>query len=189
MAETTDIDPFSVAVALTAALASRGVPYALGGAMAFGAWAETRGTKDVDVNVFVEPEQLDPVFEALESLGAKFDRARAVADATGGGMFAAWVDWVRIDVFTPSIPFSWDASRTRVEAEFKGRPVWFLSAEAICVFKLLFFRSKDLVDLERLVAVQRGKLDTAYVRRHMVEMMGDDDERVKKWDALVAEFG
>lgn len=61
-----------------------------------------------------------------------------------------------------------------------------LSAESLAVFKLLFFRPKDIVDLQRLIAVQGERLDTNYVRRHLVEMMGEDDERVGKWDELLA---
>ena len=45
----------------------------------------------------------------------------------------------------------------------EGTEVWFLSAEALCVFKLIFFRGKDVVDLERLVAVQGTALDATYV--------------------------
>lgn len=45
-------------------------------------------------------------------------------------------------------------------------------------------RGKDLVDLERLVAV-RPELDTAYVRRWIVDMMGDDDDRTRRWDDIV----
>ena len=41
------------------------------------------------------------------------------------------------------------------------------------------------MDLERLIAVRGARLDRAYVRRWLVEMMGDDDERVATWDALV----
>ncbi|MFZ5476733.1 MAG: hypothetical protein ACOZNI_08160 [Myxococcota bacterium] len=48
---------------------------------------------------------------------------------------------------------------------------------------------KDIVDLERLVAVQGAKLDAGYVRRWMVEMMGEQDERVTRWDQLVRDFG
>lgn len=76
--------------------------------------------------------------------------------------------------------------RRRVSDE--GWQGWFLSAESIAVFKLLFFRAKDLVDLERLIAVQGADLDGAYVRRWLVDMMGDDDERVLRWDAMRARF-
>jgi hypothetical protein len=57
------------------------------------------------------------------------------------------------------------------------------------VFKLLFFRGKDVVDLERLIAVQGAALDAAYVRRHVVTMLGDDDPRVVTWDRLWSEHG
>lgn len=32
-------------------------------------------------------------------------------------------------------------------------------------------------------------LDTAYVRRWIADMMGEDDVRTKRWDDLVARFG
>ena len=95
---------------------------------------------------------------------------------------------MRIDVFLPSIEFSREAERTRVRvSDESGWSGWVLSAEAIAVFKLLFFRGKDVVDLERLIAV-RPELDRAYVRRWIVEMMSEDDERVLTWDQLVARF-
>ena len=104
-------------------------------------------------------------------------------------MFEAYDGLVRVDVFTPSIEFSWEAERTRVRRRFGDQEVWVLSAESLSVFKMLSFVFKDLVELERLIATQRGKLDTGYVRRHLVEMVGEDDERVKKWDELVSTFG
>ena len=81
-----------------------------------------------------------------------------------------------------------EAARTRVRVELLGQPVSILSAEATAVFKLLFFRPKDLVDLDRLVAVQREKLDGAYVRRWIVEMLGNEDARVTRWDEIVESY-
>ncbi len=66
----------------------------------------------------------------------------------------------------------------------ENQQAWFLSAEALSVFKLLFFRAKDIVDLQRLVAVQGDRLDLDYVRRQIVSLMGDGDERVSRWDEL-----
>ena len=60
------------------------------------------------------------------------------------------------------------------------------SAEAIAIFKLLFFRPKDLADLERLNAVQGAHLQRDYVRAWIVDMMGPDDDRVQAWDRIVA---
>jgi hypothetical protein len=56
------------------------------------------------------------------------------------------------------------------------------------VFELLFFRIEDRGDLERLVAVRGRDFEHGYVRRWIVEMMGEDDERVRAWDDIVARF-
>ena len=95
---------------------------------------------------------------------------------------------MRIDVFLPSIPFAHEAERTRVRVtDAAGWSGWFLAAEAVAVFKLPYFRSKDTADLERLVAV-RPELDRAYVRRWIVDMMGEEDDRTRRWDDIVARF-
>jgi hypothetical protein len=166
------------------ALAARGIPYALGGALALGVAGVPRGTRDVDVNVFVEPPALDPVFEALESLGVALDRPACSARAARDGMFVGHWEGMRIDVFVPSIPFSEEAARTAVSVTIDGWTGRFLSPEAICLFKLLFFRPKDVADLGQLVAVRQEALDRVYVRRWIVEMMGEGDPRVAKWDEL-----
>ena len=89
-------------------------------------------------------------------------------------------------MFLPSIPIAWEPARTARRAPLLDGEATFLSPEAIAVFKLLFFRPKDLVDLERLVAVQGDALDAAYVRARIVDMLGADDPRVVRWDELVA---
>jgi hypothetical protein len=95
---------------------------------------------------------------------------------------------MRIDVFVPSIPFSDEAGRTLVTVTVDDWTGRFLSPEAIAVFDLLVFRLKDRSDLEGLVAVRGPDLDRAYVRKWIVEMMGDDDPRVRAWDDIVARF-
>jgi hypothetical protein len=180
-------DAFELGIALAQALEGHGVEYALGGALAYGQYGIPRATNDVDVNVFVAPDGLAPVFEALRALDVPVDEAAARAAAQDEGLFVVRLGGYRIDVFTPSIDFSWEAARTRVRHEVEGARVWFLSAEALAVFKLLFFRAKDLVDLERLIAVQGGAVDVAYVRARIVEMLGEEDPRVEAWDRLCAE--
>lgn len=179
-------DPFEAGLRLASALQARDVSYALGGALALGLWGVPRATIDVDVNVFVTDEGLDPVFAALHSLQLTFDEQEARRVNTRDGMFTARYGPYRVDVFTASIAFSFEAERTRVSRQVSGHEVWFLSAEALSIFKLLFYRPKDLVDLQRILAVQGRRLDTFYVRNHIVKMMGEDDERVSKWDELVA---
>lgn len=174
--------------AIADALSAAGFPYALGGALALGVAGVPRGTMDVDVNVFVAERELPSLIEALRSLGIDIDPEYALARAARDGMFVGLWDGMRIDVFVPSIPFSDEAGRTAVTITIDGWTGRFLSPEAIAVFKLLFFRIKDRGDLERLVAVRGTQLDHGYVRRWIVEMMGEDDERVRAWDDIVSRF-
>jgi hypothetical protein len=170
------------------ALESAGLPYAIGGALALAIAGVPRGTADVDVNVFVDEDRVAEVIDVLRTLDIELDTDAAISRARRDGMFVGRWDGMRIDVFLPSIPFSHEASRTRVcIVDDSGWSGWFLSAEALTVFKLLFFRSKDIADLERLVAV-RPELDRDYVRRWIVDMMGEHDERVKRWDDIVDRF-
>jgi hypothetical protein len=172
------------------ALESAGLPYAIGGALALAIAGVPRGTADVDVNAFVDEHDVPRLIAVLQRLGIELDLDAAVARGKRDGMFVGRWDGMRIDVFLPSIPFAHEAARTRIRVtDADGWSGWFLSAEALAVFKLLFFRGKDMVDLERLVAVAGTRLDHGYVRRWMVDMMGEDDERVLRWDAIVAAFG
>ena len=171
------------------ALEAADLPHAIGGALALAIAGVPRGTADVDLNVFVAEERVVELLAVLRRLGLEVDDEAALARARRDGMFVARWDGMRIDVFLPSIPFAHEAHRTRIRVtDAAGWSGWFLSAEAIAVFKLLFFRGKDRVDLERLIAV-RPELDRAYVRRWIVDMMGEADERVAAWDELVARFG
>jgi len=177
-------DPLDAALRIAAAFEDARISYALGGALAYGLWAVPRATVDVDVNVFVGEEALDLVFRTLESLGVHIDASEARLQNARDGMFVGHWGLFRIDVFTPSIEFAWEAESTRTRHRVGEREAWFLSAETIAVFKLLFFRTKDLADLERLVAL-RTELDVAWVRSWIVSMMGEGDERVTAWDRIV----
>jgi hypothetical protein len=188
MAPSLPNDPLEAALRIAAALEAAGISYALGGALAYGLWAVPRATVDVDVNVFVADRELQRVFEALAALGIPIDPQEARTQNARQGMFVTRWGLYRLDVFTPSIDFSWEAERTRVRHAIGDARVWILSAESIAVFKLLFFRGKDLVDLERLVAV-RAELDLAYVRARVAAMMGEGDERVRAWDRIAALAG
>lgn len=175
--------------AIADALSAAGHDYAIGGALALGVAGVPRGTRDVDVNLFVTPSELPDAIATLASLGIELNRDHAIARAERDGMFIGMWDGMRIDVFVPSIPFSHEAGETAVTISVDGWTGRFLSPEAIALFKLLFFRIKDRGDLERLVAVRGADFDHAYVRRWIVEMMGEDDERARAWDDIVARFG
>ena len=58
---------------------------------------------------------------------------------------------MRVDIFVPSIPLYASAKLRARREVLLGRPAWFLSAEDLATFKMLFFRGKDVLDVERLL--------------------------------------
>ncbi len=190
-----DASAARVAIELVQGLRAAGLPSAIGGAIALGVWSAPRATKDADLNVFVREERFPEVFAALESAGCAGPmgqpwtptlRGEFLRRAREGEVAVAWRDGFRVDEFLPSIPFYAAAEATVREVNLDGARVPVLSPEALAVFKLLFFRDKDLVDLRRLVALQGPALDAAWVRGHLVGMVGPDDHRVHAWDEIVA---
>ena len=129
-----------------------GLTYAIGGAIALGYWGVPRSTLDIDMTLWFPTGKDHDAFETLFKLGvtgASLDRV--VKDSVENGVVYLRFEGVRLDVFSPSIPFYDEALalRTRVSLPEVGE-TWMLSAETLAVFKLLFFRAKDLGDLERL---------------------------------------
>ena len=182
----TDDSVSAVVEALRAVLEDAGTTYAFGGAIALAAWSEPRATADVDVILWLDDEtDVGPAVELVRTAGVVVDEASARASAQQRGMFAGLAGNTRVDVFVPSIPFYAEAERRRVRTQIAGQPAWVHSAEVLAVFKMLFFRPKDLLDVERMLAVQGARFDRAFVRDALEVMLGPD-ERLGKWDEICA---
>ena len=175
----------AVVARLIEALEASGETYAFGGAIALAAWSEPRATADVDVVVWVPPDEIDRAIDAVCRANVVVDVETARHAAGERGLFVGRAGATRVDVFVPSIPFYDEAARRRVRTRLGERETWVHSAEVLAVFKMLFFRPKDLVDVERMLEVRGALFDRAFVRDALVDMLGDD-ERIVKWDALCA---
>jgi len=180
----TPTTPAELAIVLAHALAKAGIPYAVGGAVAYGFWGAARGTQDLDLNVFLAAEQAEPAIEVLRQAGVRLDPHEALDSARVRGDARGFFGDMPVDVFFLSIPLHRSAAARTVAVTMLGRPLQILSAEDIVVLKLLFFRGKDLVDVERVLAVQGRLLDRTYIRRWLVDCVGEEDSRVLKWDRL-----
>jgi hypothetical protein len=170
---------------LVDALEASKIPYALGGAIALAAWSEPRATKDVDLTLFVEDSVPDSALDALERAGLDMARDRARSEAKRRGMFVLRAaSGYRVDVFVASIPFYRVAEQRRRRVKLADRETYVLDAESLAVFKMLFFRGKDLVDIAKLIELEQ--LDVEFVRAALVDIVGEDDERIARLDAMAA---
>jgi len=86
-------------------------------------------------------------------------------------------------------PHFFEMGKRRVQIALpSGMALWFVSAEDLCVMKLLYARTKDLADLERLFAAI-PTLDVGYIRSWLTQMVPAGDRRLASLDDLVRRFG
>ena len=178
----------SVARRLADVLEAHDIPYAIGGALALGYYAEPRGTVDVDINIFVTPpDAVDALLHTLAQAGFQVERPDTVLrTATEDGQFRGRIDGLRVDVFVPAFDYYASLEKRRRRVPFGGADLWVLGPEDLAVLKLMFFRPKDLADLHALVRDYGEQLDVAAVRAEVAALIGDDDVRVCEWDRIVA---
>jgi hypothetical protein len=158
-------------VAICDALDEHKVPWAIGGAMALAyATAEPRGTRDIDVNVFVAADEASRVFAGLPR-GVRH-RAADVNAAGRDDQVRLWWGDTPIDIFFAANEFHHDVAQRCVTVPFGGRSIRVLCAEDLAVFKAMFDRSKDWVDIETMAASSAIDLELAASRLH--EVLGDD---------------
>jgi hypothetical protein len=156
-------DVADVAGHLAERLDALGQAYAFGGAIALGYWGEPRGTLDVDLTLFVPPEQPTACVRLLHELGCEVEGSRAVQSLQERGFCMARFQQTRVDVFVPTIAF-YDAARQRRRKVLLGQQaimVW--DAETLCVFKMMFLRRKDLADVAQVLRVQGHLQRTVHV--------------------------
>jgi hypothetical protein len=176
-----------IARELADTLENAGLAYAVGGAIALGYYAPPRATVDVDLNVFVPPRLgLGTVLDVLGRAGFVPDEPLEELErrAERDGQFRGHIRGLRVDVFVPAFDYYAELESRRRPVVLGERPMWILSPEDLVILKMIFYRRKDLADVEALLRDQGDRLDRALVRTKLSELVGADDERVRELDVI-----
>lgn len=169
-------------LALHDALGADGIGHAFGGALALAYYAEPRATVDIDVNVFVPPEQFDAVVAVLSPLGVSAPVEAAAVERDG--QCRLWWGRTPVDVF-----FAYDEIHDAMRRSVRTMPFgagWIpvLGPEHLVVCKAVFDRPKDWLDIEQVVVTVEA-LDVEEVRRRVARIVGDGDARLRKLERLL----
>jgi hypothetical protein len=153
------------------ALDAARIPHAIGGAIALGyCTLEPRGTRDLDVNVFTGPERAREVFAALPE-GVKFSGMSLEHAERDGQVRLRW-GTTPVDLFLSVLPFHDYVERHVRMVPFEGSTIPVLSCTGLTVFKAMFDRPRDWVDIEAMVEARAIDLDEAI--EWVSEMVGVD---------------
>ena len=169
-------------IAVHEALRAARIPHAIGGALALAYYAEPRATIDIDLNVFVSPERWEDVLGALAPLAIDavgLDSAALVRD----GQCRLWWGQNPIDIFFANVPIHEEMSKQVRRLPFGDSTLPFVAPEHLAVFKAMFDRPKDWVDIEQMLLSTEG-LDIADIERWLEQMVGEDDPRLKHYAEL-----
>ncbi len=129
----------------------RKVKYLVVGGYAFIKYAEPRYTKDLDLWIKADKSNAAEIFAALREFGAPLAGMTEEDFAHEGYFYQMGVPPVRIDILMsiPGLDFE-DAWSRRVEADFDGIPIAFISKHDLITAKLASGRPHDLRDAEIL---------------------------------------
>ena len=115
------------------------------------------------------------------------DRTDAEKSVARVGMFTSRAGRTLVDVFISRHPHFLEMKRRRRKLRaLSGAELWFISAEDLCIMKLIYGRSKDIPDLERMFATMT--MDLAYVRTWLTKMVSAGDRRFAILDDLERRF-
>lgn len=164
----------------------RRIAHAFGGALALAYYAEPRATVDIDVNVFVGARGADRVLSALGSLSVDTDgdvfRERVRRD---GQVRVPW-GLTPVDLFFAHDAFH-ESCRKRIrEVPFGDERIRILGPEDLVVFKAVFDRRKDWIDIEQILVTTAGGFDAAYALGWLERIVGPRDHRVSHLRDTVA---
>jgi hypothetical protein len=164
-------------VELHRALLDASIPHAFGGALALAfCTEEPRGTRDIDVNVFVG---VDRVADVAAAVPAPVEITDAnVRELERDGQSRLWWGDTPVDVFLSNHPFHDHAEANRRFVPFAGLdelPV--LACEDLAVFKGFFARPKDAVDIATMA--EAGTIDLDLLEARVSMLMGDSTDRAE----------
>lgn len=143
-------------------LAKAEVEFVVVGGLALNAWGVVRGTKDVDVVIATDPDNVKRVAEVAVGAGGRVHQGEALLGApfsiaaalAGGEQVAIETDLGRLDVVQglDGVPGFEDLRSRATEAEILGTTVWVCSREDLRAMKQAAGRTRDLADIEDLDA-------------------------------------
>ena len=166
--------------AIHEALDGSGFDHAVGGAIALAVHVkEPRFTSDIDLNVMADPDHPEALLGCLPN-GIVVHPGAAGEIRRDGQTRLLWPEPnTPVDLFLPQHPTYHRLVNDRaVPVDFLGHGIKVLSATDLMVFKAMFDRSKDWVDIETLLDNQAGNPDEAAA--FLGEFLGEDNPRIAR---------
>jgi hypothetical protein len=159
-----------------------GIAHAFGGAIALAYCVEEpRGTRDLDVNIFVDSAKPEAALAALP------DQIRVgdddVAKVKRDGQARLFWGETPVDVFLNNVPLHDAVAASVVWVRLEGRDVPMLDCASLAIFKAFFDRTQDWADLEAIARTTPEGIETAMTT--IADLVGEGDPACDRLAALL----
>lgn len=164
-------------LAIHRALKARSLPHAFGGAIALAYCVEEpRGTRDLDVNIFVDAGDAERVLAALPG-GVTVGKGDVEAVKREGQTRLFW-DGVPVDVFLNNLPLHEEVANGVLWVLLEGEQIPVLDCASLVVFKSFFNRTRDWGDIEEVAVATPEDVDAAV--KVVADLVGEDDPSYRR---------
>jgi hypothetical protein len=159
------------------ALKDRALPHAFGGAIALAYCVEEpRGTRDLDVNIFVDASDAEKALAALPE-GVMVGEGDVEKVKRDGQTRLFW-DGVPVDVFLNNLPLHDEVANGVLWVPLEGEQIPVLDCASLVVFKSFFNRTRDWGDIEEVAVATPEEVATA--TKIVGRLVGEDDPGYKR---------
>ena len=164
-------------LAIHAALKRQALPHAFGGAIALAYCVqEPRGTRDLDVNIFVDAARAADVLAALPE-GVRIEKGDVEKVIEEGQARLFW-DGVPVDVFLNNLPLHEEVANGVLWVDMQGTQIPVLDCASLVIFKSFFARTRDWGDIEEVALATPEDVDAAV--KAVAGLVGEDDPSFKR---------
>ena len=148
-----------------------GIPYMIIGGQAVLLYGRARLTRDIDITLGVDTDQLARVQQLCAELHLKplVQDPRDFATKTKVLPVQAQDSQVRVDLVFSFTPYEAQAIERANEVALEGCTVRFASCEDVIIHKMVAGRPVDLEDVRHLLAKNRRTVDMEYIRHWLSE--------------------
>ncbi|MFT4289320.1 hypothetical protein [Nocardioides sp.] len=179
---------FDRAIDVYQRLTAAGIDCAIGGALALGYHIDDpRGTQDIDLNISLPASDARRALSCLPD-DVPWDESTLALIERDDQVRIMWpiADELPmpLDLFF-AVYLLHDRVRERsLTVEMRGHPIRILSATDLTIFKSLFARGKDWVDIEAMLDAHDSSVDLDEAVRWVAEIVGEDDPRTVRLRSL-----
>lgn len=175
-----DLSMATKVLRLHEALDGRRIPHAFGGAIAVDYYRVPRATIDIDLNLFVPPDESQDVLDAFAEVFRIPDPEALSDEIREREQGKTYWGSTRIDLFFAGSEFHESMSARTREVAYEQTTIPILSAEDIVLVKALFDRTQDWADIEAVCGLMGPDLDLAYIKSWLEPMVGLGDPRAQR---------